>query len=135
MYKKTDVERDLVRALKQVYDPDIQVNVYDLGLIYEIKVTAVNNEKEGVEEINENTTESKALCKIIKSTAAVYDVYVKMTLTSPTCPIADEIVRDVENVVRDVPGVGSNVKIELTFTPEWGIDRMSDEAKLELGLM
>lgn len=108
-YKKSEVERDLVRALKQVYDPDIQVNVYDLGLIYEVKVTG-------------------------PSAGSSYDVYVKMTLTSPTCPIADDIVRDVDNAVRDVPGVG-DVKIELTFEPEWGIDRISEEAKLELGLL
>ena len=112
-YKKTEVERDLVRALKQVYDPDIQVNVYDLGLIYEVKVTAPEKDEKP---------------------EGAYNVYVKMTLTSPTCPIADDIVRDVENAVRDVPGVG-DVKIELTFEPEWGVDRISEEAKLELGLL
>lgn len=116
-YKKVEVEKDLVRALKQVYDPDIQVNVYDLGLIYEVKVTAKNEEDSDT-----------------KSESSLFDVYVKMTLTSPTCPIADDIVRDVETAVRDVPGVG-DVKIELTFEPEWGVDRISDEAKLELGLL
>lgn len=70
-----NLERDIVRALRQVYDPDIPVNVYDLGLIYEIKVDEEHN------------------------------VYVKMTLTSPTCPIADTIIAEVESAVRDVPGL------------------------------
>lgn len=84
-----NLERDIVRALRQVYDPDIPVNVYDLGLIYEIKVDEEHN------------------------------VYVKMTLTSPTCPIADTIIAEVESAVRDVPGV-VDVKIDLVFEPQWG---------------
>lgn len=99
-----NLERDIVRALRQVYDPDIPVNVYDLGLIYEIKVD---------EE---------------------YNVYVKMTLTSPTCPIADTIIAEVESAVRDVPGV-VDVKIDLVFEPQWGKEMMSDEALAELGLL
>ena len=111
-YKKSDVERDLVLALKQVYDPDIQVNVYDLGLIYELKVSQKEQGDNG----------------------DLFNVYIKMSLTSPTCPIADDIIRDVEDAALNVPGV-VEVKIELTFEPEWGIHQMSDEAKLELGLM
>ena len=104
-YSKLEIESNIIRSLKQVYDPDIQVNIYDLGLVYEIKVDADKG-----------------------------SVFIKMTLTSPTCPIADDIVRDVEQAVRDVPCV-EDVNIELTFTPEWGIHCMSDEAKLELGLL
>lgn len=99
-----NIERDIVRALRQVYDPDISVNVYDLGLIYEIKV-----EDSG-------------------------SVYIKMTLTSPSCPLADTIVANVEEAVRDVPGV-TDVKIDLVFEPEWGKEMMSDEALVELGLL
>lgn len=99
-----NIERDIVRALRQVYDPDISVNVYDLGLIYEIKV-----DDDG-------------------------SVYVKMTLTSPSCPLADTIVANVEEAVRDVPGV-TDVKIDLVFEPEWGKEMMSDEALVELGLL
>ncbi len=99
-----NLERDIVRALRQVYDPDIPVNVYDLGLIYEIKVDEEHN------------------------------VYVKMTLTSPTCPIADTIIAEVESAVRDVPGV-VDVKLDLVFDPQWGKETLSDEALAELGLL
>lgn len=99
-----NLERDIVRALRQVYDPDISVNVYDLGLIYEIKVDEEHR------------------------------VFIKMTLTSPTCPMADMIVANVEEAVRDVPGV-TDVKLELVFEPEWGKEMMTDEALAELGLL
>ena len=99
-----NLERDIVRALRQVYDPDIPVNVYDLGLIYEIQVDDDHK------------------------------VYIKMTLTSPTCPIADTIIAEVESAVRDVPGV-VDVKIDLVFEPQWGTEMMSDEALSELGLL
>ena len=70
-----NLERDIIRALRQVYDPEIPVNVYDLGLIYEIKV---NDE---------------------------HEVYVQMTLTAPNCPMADYVVQQVKTAVEDVPGV------------------------------
>ncbi len=72
-----NIERNIIRALRQVYDPEISVNVYDLGLIYEIKV---NEEQE---------------------------VYIQMTLTAPNCPLADYIVEQVRQAVEDVPGVMS----------------------------
>jgi FeS assembly SUF system protein len=98
------IESDVVRAIRQVYDPEISVNIYDLGLIYELKV-----EEDG-------------------------KVYIKMTMTSPTCPLADDLVRDVNEAVKDVPGV-TDVKIELVFEPAWDESRMSEAAKLELGLL
>ena len=101
---KTALEGNIVMALRQVYDPEIPVNVYDLGLIYEIKVDADNK------------------------------VDLTMTLTAPNCPIADIVVESVAAAVRDVPGV-TDVAIELVFEPEWNKDMMSDEAKLELGLL
>ena len=72
-----NLERDIIRSLRQVYDPEIPVNVYDLGLIYEIKVD---------EE---------------------HEVYVQMTLTAPNCPMADYVVQQVKDAVEDVPGVVS----------------------------
>lgn len=72
-----NLERDIIRALRQVYDPEIPVNVYDLGLIYEIKV----NEE--------------------------HEVYIQMTLTAPNCPMADYVVEQVKSAVEDVPGVVS----------------------------
>ena len=101
---KTVLEANIVMALRQIYDPEIPVNVYDLGLIYEIHV----DEDQKVD--------------------------IKMTLTAPNCPIADIVVDSVATAVRDVPGV-TDVAIELVFEPEWSQDMMSDEAKLELGLM
>ena len=98
-----NLERDIIRALRQVYDPEIPVNVYDLGLIYEIKV-------------NED-----------------HHVYVQMTLTAPNCPMADYVVEQVNDAVKDVPGVVS-VEIDLVWEPVWDKSRMSEEALVELGL-
>ena len=102
--KGNDLEADIVAALRNVYDPEIPVNVYDLGLIYEVKTEA----------------EGK--------------VSVKMTLTAPNCPIADEVVAQVQEAVADVPGV-TGVDVELVFEPVWNTDMMSEEAKLELGML
>ena len=102
--EKTTIEGKVVDVLRTVFDPEIPVNIYDLGLIYDIQADA-----DGV-------------------------VFVKMTLTAPNCPIADIVVESVATAVRDVPGV-TDVAIELVFEPEWDKDMMSDEAKLELGLL
>ena len=101
---KTALEANIVMALRQVYDPEIPVNVYDLGLIYEINVDEDHR------------------------------VDITLTLTAPNCPIADIVVDSVATAVRDVPGV-TDVAINLVFEPEWNQDMMSDEAKLELGLL
>lgn len=99
-----DIENDIVLALRQVYDPEIPVNVYDLGLIYDIQADADGQ------------------------------VFIKMTLTAPNCPIADEVLEQVRTAAADVPGV-TDVQVELVFEPEWTTDRMSEEAKLELGML
>ncbi len=103
-YTIEQIQKNVITALKQVFDPEIPVNVYDLGLIYEVNVQENRN------------------------------VYIKMTMTSPTCPMAEDVVNDVNNAVADAPGV-KGVQIELTFEPEWDESRMSEEARLELGLM
>lgn len=95
--------RDVVMALRQVYDPEIPVNVYDLGLIYELNVDEEQNVK------------------------------IKMTLTAPNCPMADYVMQMVKESVEDVPGVMS-VDVELVFEPVWDKSRMSEEARVELGL-
>ena len=102
--EKRKLEKDIVRALKQVYDPEIPVNIYDLGLVYELDVN-----QEG-------------------------EVKIKMTLTAPNCPMADQLVEDVHEAVADTPGV-TNVSIELVFEPVWDKSRMSEEALLELGFL
>ncbi len=96
-------EKQIVEALRDVYDPEIPINVYDLGLIYEINI----RDDGGI--------------KIL------------MTLTSPTCPTADYIKEMIEDAVRGVDGVKS-VEIELTFEPLWSPERVSAEAREELGL-
>jgi FeS assembly SUF system protein len=99
-----DLRDQVIAALKTVYDPEIPVDVYELGLIYEISVFPVNN------------------------------VYILMTLTSPSCPSAEVIPVEVEQKVKEIPGV-SSVKVELTFDPPYSQDMMSEAAKLELGFM
>ena len=94
----------IVAALETIYDPEIPVNIYDLGLIYAIDIDAASN------------------------------VHVRMTLTAPGCPVADQIVREVQEKVRSTPGVAS-AKIELVWSPPWEKSRMSEAALLELGLL
>jgi FeS assembly SUF system protein len=93
----------IIAALKKVYDPEMPVNIYELGLIYGIEV------------------------------AESGEVQVRMTLTAPNCPVAGTLPGDVERAVRAVPGV-TDVKLELTFDPPWTKDRMSEAAKLALGI-
>jgi FeS assembly SUF system protein len=97
------LEERVVDVLKTCYDPEIPVNIYDLGLIYEVKVQDGN------------------------------DVFVKMTLTSPACPVAETLPPEVEQKIREIPDV-NNAKVEITFDPPWDKDMMSEEAKLELGM-
>jgi FeS assembly SUF system protein len=99
-----DLRDKVIQAIKQVYDPEIPVDVYELGLIYEINVFPVNN------------------------------VFVLMTLTSPSCPSAEVIPSEVEQKIKAIEGV-NDVKIELTFDPPYSQDMMSEAAKLELGFM
>jgi FeS assembly SUF system protein len=94
----------VLEALKTVQDPEIPVNLVELGLIYELVVR-----KGGI-------------------------VYVEMTLTTPACPVAQSMPGEVEAAVRSVPGV-SEARVKLVWTPPWDRDRMSEEAKLELGLL
>jgi len=93
----------IIAALKRVYDPEMPVNIYDLGLIYGLDV-----DDDG-------------------------KVAVRMTLTAPNCPVAGSLPASVEQAVRAVPGV-REVKLELTFDPPWSKDRMSEAAKLALGI-
>ncbi len=99
-----DLKEKVVKAIKEVYDPEIPVDVYELGLIYDLKIFPVNN------------------------------VYVLMTLTSPSCPSAGSLPGEVELKIREVTGV-NDVSVELTFDPPYSTEMMSDEARLELGFM
>ncbi len=98
------IEQDIVLTLKNIYDPEIPVNIYDLGLVYEIDV-----EPDGTANI-------------------------RMTLTAPNCPMADQLLEQVNDMVGKVKGVTS-VNVILTFDPPWDKSMMSEETLLDLGLL
>ena len=93
----------LVEAVSKVFDPEIPVNIYELGLVYDLDVDSANN------------------------------VQVRMTLTAPACPAAQTIPVEVERRVREVPGV-NDVQVAIVWDPPWTRDKMSDMAKLTLGM-
>lgn len=109
---KSETEERVVEMLKTVYDPEIPVNVYDLGLIYRIEV----------EKASEEATEEEG----------PFSLEVDMTLTAPNCPAADYIVEDVQQKLETVKGL-EKVTVNLVFEPEWDKDMMTEEAKVELG--
>jgi FeS assembly SUF system protein len=94
----------VVEACRTVFDPEIPVNIFDLGLVYTVVIDAENA------------------------------VNITMTLTAPGCPVAGEMPGWVADAVNSVEGV-KQVDVEMTFEPQWGMDMMSDEARLELGFM
>ena len=99
---KAFLEKEIIQRLKTCFDPEIPIDIYELGLIYEIKID---------DEFN---------------------VYVKMTLTSPMCPVAGSLPPEVREKVKSVEGV-KDVYIDLVWNPPWDKDMMSDVAKVELG--
>ena len=104
MTEKERLKEAVIEQLQMVYDPEIPVNIYELGLVYDV---TINDE---------------------------HDVHVLMTLTAPNCPVADSLPAEVHDRVTEVDGV-KHVDVELTFDPPWDQDMLSDEAKLELGLL
>lgn len=101
---KDELKAAIVESLKTVYDPEIPVDIYELGLIYEINIDDERN------------------------------VEVVMTLTSPSCPVAGSLPKEVEDKVASVEGV-KEACVELVFEPAWNQDMMSEEAMLELGFL
>jgi len=101
---KAALETIIIEKLKTVFDPEIPVNVYDLGFIYEINIS---------DELFVN---------------------IKMTLTSPSCPVAETLPIDVRDHIQSIHGI-SGVYVDVVFEPEWNQDMMTDAAKLELGLL
>lgn len=100
----TELGEKIVNVLKTIYDPEIPVDIYELGLIYDVFV-------------NED-----------------YDVKILMTLTTPNCPVAETLPLEVEEKVKSLNAV-KNAEVEITFDPPWTQDLMSEEAKLELGML
>jgi FeS assembly SUF system protein len=107
MIKETEIKElgdKIIKMISTIYDPEIPVNIYGLGLIYDV-------------EISEDR-----------------DVRIEMTLTSPNCPVAESLPVDVENKVKEIDSI-ENVKVNIVFEPPWTKDMMSEEAKLELGML
>ena len=100
----TILQGEVYEVIRTVYDPEIPVNILDLGLIYDVDVSADGS------------------------------VHIQMTLTSPACPAAQSLPGEVEMKTRAIPGV-TDLTLELVWDPAWHIDLMSDEAKLELGML
>ena len=98
-----DLKEKIIEEIRKIYDPEIPVNIYELGLIYDIKV--------------ENNDTAK----------------VKMTLTSPNCPVAESLPKEVEDSIMQVEGI-EKVDLDLVWEPPWNKDMMSEAAKLELNL-
>jgi FeS assembly SUF system protein len=97
------LEEKIIAALQTVFDPEIPLNIYDLGLIYKLSISPVNAVK------------------------------VEMTLTAPGCPVAGDIVAEVRRKIEAIPEVPA-VEVELVWEPQWTRERLSDEARLELGM-
>jgi FeS assembly SUF system protein len=95
---------NVVKKLKSIYDPEIPVDIYELGLIYDVMINEDN------------------------------EVKILMTLTSPNCPVAETLPKEVEDKVKTIPEIKS-CDVEITFDPPWSKDLMSEEAKLELGML
>ena len=101
---RNELKERIVEVLKTIYDPEIPVDIYELGLIYNIDIDEQNV------------------------------AHIKMTLTSPGCPVAGSLPGEVEANIRSVVGI-KDVDVELVWDPPWGMEMMSEEAKLALGLM
>jgi FeS assembly SUF system protein len=99
-----DLYEAVIDALKEIYDPEIPVNIYDLGLIYDVEITPEHH------------------------------AMVKMTLTTPHCPVAESMPGEIELRVGAVPGIG-HAEVELVWDPPWDPQKMSDEANLERGML
>ena len=99
-----ELENEIVTVLKSIYDPEIPVDVFELGLIYEIRIS-----------------ESK-------------EVDIDMTLTSPNCPVAESLPKEVEDKVKAMEVI-TDCRVHIVFDPPWDNDMMSEEAKLELGFL
>ena len=98
------LSEEIIKVLKSIYDPEIPVDIYELGLIYDVM-------------INENN-----------------DVKILMTLTSPNCPVAEVLPKEVEDKIKNIEQV-NHAEVEITFDPSWTKDMMSEEAKLDLGFL
>jgi len=104
MKEKKFLEKEVIDLLKTVFDPEIPVNIYELGLIYKVEITPEN------------------------------DAIVEMTLTTPACPVAESLPAEVKQRISGVHEI-NDVSVNLVWEPQWNMDMMSEEAKLQLGML
>lgn len=104
--KKEALEEEIIKTIRQIYDPEMPVNIYDLGLIYDIELLP-NEDK--------------------------WDANIVMTLTSPACPVAESLYNNVVGLVSSTPGL-VNTKVDLTFEPPWDWEMMSEDGKLIMNM-
>ncbi len=98
------LKKEVIEMLKTIFDPEIPVNIYELGMIYDVEITESNN------------------------------AIVKMTLTSPACPVAESLPGEVRERIKGIYGL-NEVFVDLVWDPPWNMDMMSEEAKLQLGML
>ena len=101
--RKNISAKEIIKKIKTVFDPEIPVNIYDLGLIYKLDIDKTNN------------------------------IIIKMTLTTPNCPVADSMPESVGKAVSKIEGI-SSIKVELVWEPKWSKDMMTEDAKLALDI-
>lgn len=104
MKDKNILEQEIIDMLKTIFDPEIPVNIYELGLIYKIEITPT------------------------------FNVIIEMTLTSPACPVAESLPGEVKQRLKGIMGI-NEVFVDLVWEPVWNMDMMTDEAKLQLGML
>ena len=103
-FDKEQIRDQAIDIIKTIYDPEIPINIYELGLVYDVQV----NEEDAV--------------------------HVIMTLTAPNCPVADSLPQEVEDKLKGLPGI-TDASVEITWDPPWEMSKMTEEAKLQLGLL
>jgi len=104
MRDKKFLEQEVIELLKTIYDPEIPVNIYELGLIYKVEITPS------------------------------FNAIVEMTLTTPACPVAESMPQEVKERIKGIYGI-NEVFVDLVWEPQWNMDMMSEEAKLQLGML
>ena len=104
MKDKEFLEKEVIEILKSIFDPEIPVNIYELGLIYKVEITPS------------------------------FNAIVEMTLTTPACPVAESLPLDVKERIKGIYGI-NEVFVDLVWEPQWNMDMMSEEAKLQLGML
>jgi metal-sulfur cluster biosynthetic enzyme len=133
-------EEQIREALKQVVDPELFVNIIDLGLVYTVTVAPAKNDAGSVTTSGDGTTTSDHQTPLDQTpdhqtpdNSPQEDVFIEMTMTSPACPAGPQLIGNAKQVVGRLPGV-SNVEVKIVMTPPWTPDLMTEEARDQLGI-